>query len=134
MNRSIAKRLKPGTDFRGELEALVQEEGIAAGVILCAVGSLTEASLRMASLDDRAKLDGPFEIVSCTGTLSRGGIHVHLAIADHTGRTYGGHLVSGCIVHTTIELVIGDLSHEVTFDRVHDPATDCKEIVIEKRR
>jgi len=134
MNRPIAKRLKPGTDLRRELEALVQEEGIAAGVILCAVGSLTEARLRMASRDDGEKLDGPFEIVSCTGTLGRGGIHVHLAIADHTGRTYGGHLVSGCLVHTTIELVIGDLSHELTFDRVHDRATDCKEIVIEKRR
>ena len=50
---------------------------------------------------------GKFEIVSLTGTLSAGGSHhLHVAIADSTGAVFGGHLLAGCVVRTTAEIVL----------------------------
>jgi predicted DNA-binding protein with PD1-like motif len=46
------------------------------------------------------------------------------------GACVGGHLVRGCIVNTTAELVIGDLP-EVEFHRRLDPATGYRELSIE---
>jgi predicted DNA-binding protein with PD1-like motif len=49
---------------------------------------------------------GKFEIVSLTGTLSVGCHHLHVAIADSTGAVFGGHLLPGCVVRTTAEIVL----------------------------
>jgi len=68
------------------------------------------------------------EIVSVTGTLSDTSMHVHLAVSDSTGKTTGGHLVPGCKVFTTIELVILDLSDQWSFDRKTDEQTTYLEL------
>lgn len=49
---------------------------------------------------------GKFEIVSLTGTLSAGCHHLHVAMADSTGAVFGGHLLPGCVVRTTVEIVL----------------------------
>jgi predicted DNA-binding protein with PD1-like motif len=41
-----------------------------------------------------------------TGTVSINGSHIHVAIADSDGVTTGGHLVSGCKIYTTAEIVL----------------------------
>jgi uncharacterized protein len=130
MKDILVKRLQPKQDFKIELEQIVKEQNIAAGVIVCAVGSLVEANLRMAGSNTVKQVKGPLEIVSCTGTLSPSGIHVHLSVADADGCTVGGHLVAGCFIYTTIELVILDLSATKTFLRNLDIETGCREIVI----
>ncbi len=128
----IAKRLLPGADFREELEKLISENGVRAATILCAVGSLRQAHLRMADAASGSLFDGPFEIVSCTGTVGVGGLHVHLSLSDKNGKTIGGHLLSGCKILSTIELVAADLSDEMSFDRQMDKDTGCRELVILK--
>ena len=72
---------------------------------------------------------GPFEIVSLSGTISPNGVHLHLSIADAAGKTVGGHLVHGCVVHTTVEIVVADMGG-VRFARIPDPATGYKELNI----
>jgi uncharacterized protein len=99
-------RLKPGQDLFDEIERFVSENAIEAGCIFCAVGSLTQATLRLANRDFYTEYDGHFEIVSITGTVSRLGSHIHLAISDGNGLTVGGHLVSGCKIYTTAEIVL----------------------------
>ena len=47
-----------------------------------------------------------FEIVSVTGTVSIHGSHIHVSISDEDGKTIGGHLVSGCKIYTTVEIVL----------------------------
>jgi len=130
MKDILVKRLKPKQDFKIELKQIVKEKNIAARVIICAVGSLVEANLRMAGSNTIKQVKGPLEIVSCTGTLSPNGIHVHLAVADADGCIVGGHLVAGCLIYTTIELVVLDLSTTKTFLRDLDIDTGCREIVI----
>lgn len=99
-------RLKSGQDLFEAIESFVKEKGIAAGCILSGVGSLTHFTLRFANQEVHAEGDGHFEIVSITGTVSIHGSHLHVSISDRHGRTIGGHLVSGCMIYTTAEIII----------------------------
>jgi predicted DNA-binding protein with PD1-like motif len=127
--RAIALRLRPGADLKGELLALATRERIRAGWVLTCVGSLSQARLRLAGGTDHATWQGAFEIVALTGTLSQDGGHLHLAVADHRGRTVGGHLAEGCTVRTTAEVVLA-ADDRLVFAREHDPATGYDELVV----
>ena len=122
-------RLSPGEDLKGSLQQFVQNQSLAAGCILTAVGSLQQASLRFAGQDAATLLTGRFEIVSLVGTLSMEGLHLHMAIADAQGTTLGGHVMPGCLIYTTAEIVIGSLAG-LTFRRVHDPETGYRELSV----
>ena len=128
--RFRALRLRPGDDLRGQLEEFVKQRNIRAGFVVSCAGSLRVAAVRFADQKDIATLAGPFEIVSLSGTLSPDGSHLHIAVADGTGRTFGGHLGTGSIVYTTAEIVLGDLS-ESRFHREIDPGTTYQELVID---
>lgn len=132
MLRPLALRLHPGQDLKVELDNLVQSRGIDAACILTCVGSLTTAVLRYANQEKTVELDGHFEIVSLTGTLSRHGSHYHIAIADGCGRTIGAHLLEGCRVYTTAEIVIGVIA-DVNFLRTLDVQTGYPELEITHR-
>lgn len=129
MLRPLALRLQPGQDLKVELDNLVQSRSIEAACILTCAGSLTKAVLRYAHQEQAVKLDGYFEIVSLTGTLSRYGSHYHIAIADGCGRTIGAHLLEGCRVYTTAEIIIGVLA-DVKFLRTVDRQTGYPELEI----
>jgi hypothetical protein len=75
----------------------------------------------------------PMEIVSLAGTLCGEGLHVHVSLSRRDGSCVGGHLVPGCIVHTTAELVIGELA-DVEFHRPMDSATGYNELSVQPRR
>ncbi|MBD1909512.1 MULTISPECIES: PPC domain-containing DNA-binding protein [unclassified Leptolyngbya] len=106
---AIALRLCPGQDLRLELDALVQKKQWKAACVLTCVGSLTRATLRLAGQLNGTTYQGPFEIVSLTGVMGVAGSHYHMAIANSTGQTLGGHVLPGCCIYTTAELVIGVL-------------------------
>jgi predicted DNA-binding protein with PD1-like motif len=99
-------RLRPGQDLMDSVQAFVMKQHIQAGCVLSGVGSLIHARIRFANQIYNSDLEGPFEIVSITGTVSVHGSHLHLSVADGEGRTIGGHLVEGCQVYTTAEIVI----------------------------
>jgi len=132
MLRPIALRLHPGQDLKVELDKLVQSRSIEAACIVTCMGSLTKAVLRYANQEEAVELEGYFEILSLTGTLSRHGSHYHVAIADDTGRTIGAHLLEGCTIYTTAEIVIG-LLPEVSFLRTADVQTGYPELEIAYR-
>jgi hypothetical protein len=50
-----------------------------------------------------------FEIISLTGTLSQKGLHVHIGVADSTGKAFGGHLLDGNEVYYYVELIIANI-------------------------
>ena len=127
--KTYALRLKPGDDLRQQLTAFVQHQHIAAGTMLTCVGSLTVATLRLANQDGPTVYQGPFEIVSLVGTLSTNGSHLHLAVSDRTGRTIGGHLLDGCWVYTTAEIVLGELP-QLAFRRETDATFGYPELVV----
>lgn len=99
-------RLKSGQDLFDSIQAFVMKKHVMAGCILSGVGSLIRATLRLADRIENSEFQGPFEIVSITGTVSVHGSHLHLSIADGEGRTLGGHFESGCPIYTTAEIVL----------------------------
>jgi uncharacterized protein len=135
--RTHAVRLTPGVDLKAELARLTETLALRAGCILTCVGSLSHARLRVPGAVGEAEAiatwDEPMEIVSLTGTLSPDGLHVHVGLSRRDGSCIGGHLVQGCVVNTTAELVIGELP-DVEFRRPLDPATGYNELSVAPRR
>jgi predicted DNA-binding protein with PD1-like motif len=104
--RNYTFRLSPGQDLYHSIEMFVQDQKIEAGCVLSGVGSLTQVTLRFANQEIHDERVGHFEIVSITGTVSTHGSHLHVSVSDEHGKTTGGHLVPGCIIYTTAEIVI----------------------------
>lgn len=101
-----------GEDVRGRIQEIAAQETIGAGFIVTCVGSLSQATLRMAGAEadkqDARTYEGDFEVLSLVGTVSADGVHLHATLSDTEGSCFGGHLKDGCIVKTTMELVIGE--------------------------
>ncbi len=127
-----ALRLTAPRDLKVEIEKYSTENGIGAGIVLSGVGSLESAILRMAGAKETKTLQGPFEIVSLIGTISPDGLHLHASISDQNGGVIGGHVQTGCTIHTTVELILGQLEN-YEFKRVDDPQTGFKELQITKK-
>lgn len=125
-------RLRPGQDLKKELLFYAQTHRIHAGVILSAVGSLNKAHIRLSGGKDTVEFNGPFEIVSLTGTLSTESLHMHLSFSDFEGRVRGGHLMEGCPVFTTVEILIQE-NQDLIFNRKFDEETGYNELVIQNR-
>ena len=125
-------RLRPGQDLKEAIEQVVRKQRIDADVMVSCVGSLTDVVLRLANQENGTTYQGHFEIVSLVGTLSTNGSHLHLAVADSTGRMLGGHLLAGCKIYTTAEIVIGVMPG-LTYTREPDPTFGYKELVIRKK-
>ncbi len=129
---SYSFRLNPGADLRESLLQFALENQLQAATIICGVGSLTKAHLRLSDHKQGTVINGPLEIVAMTGTLSRAGIHMHLAVSDGAGKTLGGHLLNDCIVHTTFEGVLLE-SVQVVYHRVQDTQTGYLELQVHAR-
>lgn len=97
--------------------------------MLTCVGSLAKANIRLADEKVTAFFNEKFEIVSLVGTLSKEGIHLHISIANSEGRVLGGHLLDGCTIYTTAEVIIGEVENLV-FSREYDSETGFKELIV----
>ncbi len=122
-------RLVPNDDLRQTLAIEAGRRNIAAGFILSTVGSLSRACLRFADENAARLVGGPLEILSLSGTLSPDGCHLHIAVSDARGAVTGGHVIEGCVIRTTAEIVIGE-APGMAFARVHDGTTGYRELVI----
>ncbi|MPR36505.1 PPC domain-containing DNA-binding protein [Salmonirosea aquatica] len=122
-------RLGPGKDLKADLEKFAKEYAVEAGFVLTCVGSLTHAEIRLANQEQGQTYRGFFEIVSLVGTLSINGSHIHISVSDSSGYTTGGHLLEGCKVYTTAELVLGVLP-EVVYKREPDSQSGHNELTI----
>ncbi len=130
--KTFAIRLKPDQDLKENLSSFVEQNNIQAGFILTAVGSLKQATLRFASQNYSQVFKQRFEIVSLVGTLSTHGLHLHVSLSDRHGKTLGGHLLDGCIIYTTAEIVIGTCE-DFIFLRTMDENTGYKELEIQPK-
>lgn len=104
---------------------------ILAATVVSSVGSLKSVQLRLANTENVFQSTEPHEILSLNGTLSRGGLHLHMAVADASGATWGGHLLDGNIVYTTCELVLLEIAN-IEFLREKDPQTGFLELSLNK--
>ena len=79
---NYAFRLEYGADLKLSIENYCREQGIKSACVLCCVGCVTEARLRLADGETVKVFMAPYEIVSLTGTVSEDGSHLHISLAD----------------------------------------------------
>lgn len=105
----------------------------AASALLTCCVSLEGARLRPAAAEEALVLDGPLEIISPTGTLSASGEHLHVWVGDSEGAVCGGHLLPGCVIRTTAEIVLL-APPGLRFARQREVATGFREWVCDRVR
>lgn len=130
----VATRLREGQDVKQTVEKLVAAMNISAATVISGVGSLSKVTLRMAGAErnkqDIREVSGPLEVVSLIGNIGRGRTHLHLSVADKTGKVTGGHVKEGCLVHTTVELVLA-VEDNLVFGEENDSQTGFGELKIQ---
>ena len=115
------------------IKELCREKHIAAGVVLSAVGCISKGRVRDASGVIIREITDHCEIVSLNGTVSEQRCHLHIALSNEDLSTIGGHLCPGCIINTTCELVIAELSG-IRIDAEHDPETGYNELIFQEKQ
>lgn len=129
--RTVCRRLHRGEDLFQAICALAQEEHLQAAVVLSAVGCLQGATVRDASGITVQKIDCPCEIVSLTGTVSIRRTHLHISLSREDLSVVGGHVMPGCLVNTTCELVLLE-QDGWRYGMEQDQQTGYDEIVFER--
>lgn len=121
-------RLKPTQDIKLELLNYVFKNNIEVATIVSAVGSVSLMRVRIADgktiVDDNQQR----EVLSLSGTLVNGKIHAHIGAISTSMDVFGGHLMEGCIVHTTMEITLLDLTGNILAERVFDAETGYDEL------
>ncbi len=114
VERTIVARLMPGEDVLEEIEKLVLQYDILGGAINF-IGAVRQATLGYFDLHAGKYKSFTFaedlEVTSGMGNISRleDGtqiVHAHVVVGNENGQSYSGHLMKGCIVSVTIEVVI----------------------------
>ena len=124
-------RLHRGDDLLLSIRELCREKKIAAGVVLSAVGCISEGKVRDASGVTVRQISDHCEIVSLNGTVSQTRCHLHIALSKEDLSTLGGHLCIGCIINTTCELIIAEFSG-ITYGVEEDPETGYDELIFQE--
>ena len=128
---ALPLRLMPGDDLRRALEAAVAAQGSGAAFVLSGVGSLAVTKLRMAGAETAIEVPGDVEILTLSGSVAANGSHLHMSVADASGRVLGGHAAYGCVVRTTAEVLVAVLP-EWRFVREADASTGFEELAIRR--
>jgi uncharacterized protein len=124
-------RLLPDQDIKERLISFLSDNQLSAAAIISAVGSVKAYVIRVSDGFTVIRAFENREIVSLSGILTTDGIHVHGSLSGLDGGVIGGHLMEGCLVNTTLEVVLMSLEDDLT--RKFDANTGYKELVVKKR-
>jgi predicted DNA-binding protein with PD1-like motif len=127
--RTLPIRLHPLEDLREALAAVLKEHGVEAAFVLSGIGSLSEARIRYAGVNEATLLRGDLEILTLSGSIAPDGVHLHMTVSDARGAVIGGHVAPGCTIRTTAEILLA-LLPDVRFSREPDPQSGWDELVV----
>ena len=105
IRRVAVVRFNPGEDVLLALREAVRESGIAHGLILSGLGSLSRYHVHVVKTTNMPPGDvffegeGPFDILTLTGAILDGRVHAHITFSN-TEKALGGHLEEGCRILT----------------------------------
>ncbi len=107
--RVVPLHLEAGSDVRLSLEQFARQAK-GTGYVLSVVGNLSQASFACPGNPKGTVLSGELEIITLQGTVSPGGVHLHLSFSDPDCHVWGGHLEHGTLVLKGADLLVGLLS------------------------
>jgi len=111
LGKIVFARFYEGEDLLDSITLVAEKSNITAGFFNL-IGTLKKASLGFYRLGkyETIKIDGPLEIVSCIGNISlkdnKPFAHAHVSVSNDKGMVFGGHVMSGCTIAATGELVL----------------------------
>lgn len=112
IGKIIFSRIFEDEDLLEGITERVKQSKIKAGVLFL-IGSLKEACLGFYEEGEykRVEIKKPLEIASCMGNISMREdgelvVHAHMVVSDRNGNAFGGHLLKGCRVAATAELIL----------------------------
>ena len=124
-------RLHRGEDLLKSIQNLCIEKSIGAGFVASGVGCISKGKIRDASGVTIREINEDCEIVSLNGTVSAKRCHLHISLSKEDMSTIGGHLCEGCIINTTCELIIAEIT-DIYIDVEDDPETGYDELIFKK--
>jgi predicted DNA-binding protein with PD1-like motif len=145
LGRVLTIRMAPGDDLYGTTLKICAERGVKAGVILSVAASLRRATLRNVwqfpnpwpiNSDCRifTPIEGPLELLQMSGNITQtedGKPYLHAHVTISMGRPeatcFGGHLVEGCTIFSTCEMVLAEIE-DLAFMRLLDKQTKVGEV------
>lgn len=108
----VFARLFEDEDLLETIARAAKENGVKSGFFFL-IGTLKKAVLGYYEKGEYLHVEkaGPLEIASCTGNVSTKEqdelvVHGHIVVSDRTASAYGGHVLPGCPVDATAELVL----------------------------
>lgn len=107
-----ALTLQGGDDLLRVIEEYISSRKIAIGVILSAVGDVSEAKILNSRTLRTTKINEAMDILSINGTMSQIRNHLHIVFGRDSTTVLGGHLTYGCVIGNSAELIIGEFSPE----------------------
>ena len=116
---SLVVRLDPGEDIVATLTDIAKKENIRLATV-SAIGAVNDITVGLfdpvSKKYTQNEIKDNFEIVSLAGNIStmknETYLHLHMAVADVTGKVIGGHL-NKAIVSATTEVFINVIDGEV---------------------
>ena len=133
----VFARIQPGEELFSSVYRICEEHGIQSGAVVGCIGSLTKTTYTyVAEIEDSPLgigyletkvLHRPTELLSAQGTIGRNkdtnqlDMHMHALMIDTDAKITAGHLLPGCIVCATIEMVIA-VAQDGSIVRGMDPA------------
>jgi predicted DNA-binding protein with PD1-like motif len=110
--RIIVSRILENDDLIDAIEKKARENNVRAGVFIL-IGSIKHAALGYYKDGkyENTRLEGPLEVVSCTGNIAIGEkgetvVHAHVVVTNERCEAFGGHLMNNSPVGATAELII----------------------------
>ena len=108
LGKIIPILLTPDKDIVINIKEACRDNGIRAGTVLTAVGSLQKATIthhasakaKNHTMSPPKVVPGPLQILGLVGIIGEkeGGelnVHLHVTVVNENGQVYGGHLVEG---------------------------------------
>lgn len=113
----VFARFFEGEDLLETIARVADQNGVDSGFFFL-IGTLKEAVMgyyREGKYIPIGKA-GPLEIASCTGNISVKEkaelvVHGHIVVTDREGNAFGGHVLPGCLVDATAELVLAKVEN-----------------------
>jgi predicted DNA-binding protein with PD1-like motif len=121
-------RLLEGEDLLVGMQERIARSGMNAGFFM-AIGALRNAVLGLYHTGKYKQIeaDGPLEIAACMGNVALNEaseivVHAHVVVSNKKGEALGGHLMRGCIVDPTAELIVLE-ALDIKLVRAYDEKT-----------